>query len=592
MKLKTCILLLIFVFGYESLANAIVDRSNFSNNSSISKSSIVRSSIYENDEITQDYGIIIEDLLEKIQATPDNYSLYIQLIDAYIKSQNYHEALDKLMFLVEEKSENKLSEENKQEINQLYHNIAEYSKYKKNKSSIFVNLGALALLNDDYPTAEKYIKNSIRNITDQYLVLLGINYIYSVTENYNEAISACNLLASLNKSNVNSIKKLKIYYFIKDDNLNAALIEYKELCLKGDDIGPKLKYELFKTMSKNNFSEKKIAETLFSQYGKDINKSYYALYNLLLEEGDNEYSSIYAKIIKKEFPDSLTAKFFDIENMINNNKKKEAFDALNSIRAKITTEQDITTFNRLLLLLSKDPIFESVNLINKGYYKQALDILNSGNIIETEIILSLKARCCMELGRMQEAIEYLNKAYAYNQNTLLVNLQFGYYYFYNSDYITSRKYSERALQLAISDEEKDLAYKLIDKLNEIESGVYINQIISAFDSQNYKESMRLTDEALAIDPKSSILYYYKGINYIAQNNYAASTAALYKAIELDENNALAYYYLGIAFDNLSEQKNALSCYENFIKLLPQDEYQENEKVEYAKNRIQKIKRTK
>ena len=589
MKLKICLLMLICSFGYEALADAIVDRTVYPRNSLAKQSSIVRSSIYENRVTTEDYNLIINDLINQIQDTPDNYSLYIALTDAYIKSQNYFEAFNKLTFLKEQKDNNKLSEENLNEIRSLFLNIVEYSKYFRYKSSIYVNLAVLALLNDNNQAAEKYIKNSVRSFNDRGLVLDGIKFVFDYTGNYVDAVSVCNLFISLNRDESNDIRKLKVYFLTKNENLNAAVIEYKEIQNLDDDISNDQKYELFKLMEKQNFSDKKIASILYSQNGDNIEKSYYDIYNLLIEFDDKESSSVYAEKIQKNYPDSIVAKFIEIDKLIKAGKNKEALDALNAVKSKVSTEQDITTYNVLSSSIYSDKQQEIINLMMQGYYQQALDILNSKDIIETDHILAYKARCYMELGQMQNALENLNRAVAFNPNSFIVYLQFGYYYFYNADYETSNKYAEKALNFVSNDSESAMVNNLIKKLNEISAGNYINQIISAFDSQNYIEAMRLTDEALNIDPTSSILYFYKGIIYIAQNNYAASTAALYKAIELDKNNVLAYFYLGFAFDNLSEQKNALNCYEKFIQLLPKDEFQENEKAEYAKTRIQKIK---
>ena len=589
MKLKICLLMLICSFGYEALADAIVDRTVYPRNSLAKQSSIVRSSIYENRVTTEDYNLIINDLINQIQDTPDNYSLYIALTDAYIKSQNYFEAFNKLTFLKEQKDNNKLSEENLNEIRSLFINIAEYSKYFRYKSSIYVNLAVLALLNDNNQAAEKYIKNSVRNIQDQALVLEGIKSVFEYTGNNNEAISVCNLFISFNKDNSNEIRKLKVLFLTRAGNLIAALDEYKEILFYDDDVNNAQKYELFKLMKDNNYNEDKIVNILYSNDEGNILKSYSDMYYLLVEFDDVKNAKIYEAKIEKDFPDSINTKFFAIERLIKEGKEKEAYAALEAIRDKVSTEHDIITFNVLSSSICADKQKEIINLIMQGYYQQALDILNSKDMIENDYILSYKARCSMELGQMQKALEYLNRAVAFNPNSFIVYLQFGYYYFYNADYETSNKYAEKALNFVSNDSESAMVNNLIKKLNEISAGNYIDQIVSAFDTHNYKEAMRLTDEALNIDPTSSILYFYKGIIYIAQNNYAASTAALYKAIELDKNNVLAYFYLGFAFDNLSEQKNALNCYEKFIQLLPKDEFQENEKAEYAKTRIQKIK---
>ena len=252
MKLKICLLMLICSFGYEALADAIVDRTVYPRNSLAKQSSIVRSSIYENRVTTEDYNLIINDLINQIQDTPDNYSLYIALTDAYIKSQNYFEAFNKLTFLKEQKDNNKLSEENLNEIRSLFLNIVEYSKYFRYKSSIYVNLAVLALLNDNNQAAEKYIKNSVRSFNDRGLVLDGIKFVFDYTGNYVDAVSVCNLFISLNRDESNDIRKLKVYFLTKNENLNAAVIEYKEIQNLDDDISNDQKYELFKLMEKQN----------------------------------------------------------------------------------------------------------------------------------------------------------------------------------------------------------------------------------------------------------------------------------------------------------------------------------------------------
>ena len=594
MKLKICLLLLILSVGYESLANAIVDRSNFSNNSSISKSSIVRSSIYENDEITiQDYKIMIENLNKQIQENPDNYSLYVLLIDLYLRNQNYKEAYKNLLFLYWENNKNKLPVNVVNELIKLNDIYKTKIKYITDKSSLYANLAILNLLLGNNTYAKNCMKNSVINVIDPILITNGISFIFFKTNSYEEGISTCNLYLSLNKNNKLNIVKLKLYFLIKEQNLNLVLSEYNKIIESGNDISNMTKYELFQLLSKNKISDKKIVEILYGHNNKDLARAYFDLFILLNENHDYKNIDYFAKKICDKFPNSLYSNLLEAEMLINQGKNKEAYEKLKIARNKILTDQDIIIFNRILTLISLQPAREATMLFKQGHYKQALDILNNKNIFETEQILAIKASCCIKMGKMQEALEYLNRAIAYDPNNYAVNLQFAYYYFYNREYELARKYAEKSLQESRRLKLKTkLVNDLLDEINKKKVKKYLNLIEENYNNQNYYETKRLINEALKIDPKSSFVYLYKGLINISENNYAASTAALYKAIELDENNALAYYYLGIAFDNLSEQKNALSCYENFIKLLPQDEYQENEKVEYAKNRIQKIKRTK
>ena len=592
MKLKICLLLLILSVGYESLANAIIDRSLPNRNSAINKSSIVHSSIFEDKIQEQDYESIINDLNNQINENPEEYSLYVSLIEAYIKNKNYNEAYDKLLFLKYMKDQDKLSDENNEEIKKLYFNISKYSKYLRQKSSIYVELALLAILNDNYIAAENYIKNSVKNVTNQYIVINGINIVFENTQNYIDAVSTYNLFLSLNKANTNEVKKHKIYFLLKSNNLNAALSEYSDLLQNNDDLYSYQKYELLKAMIESNINDKKIYETFYKNKDGSLLNFYFEAYNLLEENKNNDLAKHYADKIVKEFPDSTSAEFIKAINLINQGKNIEAYNILNSLRNRISAEDEINLFNRLLVLISGDNFSEVLGLIDQGYYKQAIEILNSKNIIESELTSALKAKCYIELNQMKKALECLNKGLTYNPNYYLLNLNFAEYYQRNDNCELARKYAEKAYNLSINDIQRDVSQSVINSINEIEAGKYTNKINSALDSQNYEEAMRLIDAALSIDPNSSELYFYKGLCNIAQSNYAESTAALYKSIELDENNVLAHFYLGVAFDNLSEEQNALNYYERFLQLLAVDEYQETEKAEYARARIQKIKKIK
>lgn len=592
MKLKICLLLLILSVGYESLANAIIDRSLPNRNSAINKSSIVHSSIFEDKIQEQDYESIINDLNNQINENPEEYSLYVSLIEAYIKNKNYNEAYDKLLFLKYMKDQDKLSDENNEEIKKLYFNISKYSKYLRQKSSIYVELALLAILNDNYIAAENYIKNSVKNVTNQDIVINGINIVFENTQNYIDAVSTYNLFLSLNKANTNEVKKHKIYFLLKSNNLNAALYEYSDLLQNNDDLYSYQKYELLKAMIESNINDKKIYETFYKNKDGSLLNFYFEAYNLLEENKNNDLAKHYADKIVKEFPDSTSAEFIKAINLINQGKNIEAYNILNSLRNRISAEDEINLFNRLLVLISGDNFSEVLGLLDQGYYKQAIEILNSKNIIESELTLALKAKCYIELNQMKKALECLNKGLTYNPNYYLLNLNFAEYYQRNDNCELARKYAEKAYNLSINDIQRDVSQSVINSINEIEAGTYTNKINSALDSQNYEEAMRLIDEALSIDPNSSELYFYKGLCNIAQSNYAESTAALYKSIELDENNVLAHFYLGVAFDNLSEEQNALNYYERFLQLLAVDEYQETEKAEYARARIQKIKKIK
>ena len=96
---------------------------------------------------------------------------------------------------------------------------------------------------------------------------------------------------------------------------------------------------------------------------------------------------------------------------------------------------------------------------------------------------------------------------------------------------------------------------MLDLINKADADKLLGDITTSIEMQNYSEAMRLTNEALSINPKDANLYFYKGIIYSSMNDYYLATAPFYKALELDKNNAETYYYLAVCFDNLSEFEN-------------------------------------
>ena len=239
----------------------------------------------------------------------------------------------------------------------------------------------------------------------------------------------------------------------------------------------------------------------------------------------------------------------------------------------------------MLAKLSDEPVEEANSLMNTGLYSQALSVLESANQDNLYVILGM-ARANYYLGNKRVAFEQLNKAMTFYPNNADVFYYFAYIFYEEKDYESAQKYLKKTFEVSPNHK---FALSLTDAINTKLANKYMSQITSSFEMQNYTETMRLVNEALAINPKSSTLYLYKGLVYISQNQYAKATAPLYKAIDIDKNNISAYFYLAEAFDNLSEPQNALSYYEKFIRLVPSDNFGESEKIEYAKARIQKLK---
>lgn len=551
-------------------------------------SSIVRSSVNMDEDIA-DYSKVITELQEQINLNPDDYSLLVPLVDAYLKTKKYENAYEDLEYLNSLKNSGKLSEEVLQDIEKLRVKTMDRGKYSRDKSSLFLNVAVINLICDNFAEAEKNIRKASLNTVNHKMYVDALKLVIDSSADYENGLLFSNIYLTNNKIPEDikkEIAKLRVYFFTNQGKYEDALNEQIEILQTADrDSG--VLYETYKLLVRNNASDDKILRTLFGENCKNKEQCYYDLYNLLFENNNYDDAKAYGEKLEKQYPSSLSTAFLKAERLLKEGQINQVIEILNSVSDKLSRNEDIATYNRLMASISRTPDKEALKLFNQGYPEKALELLDAKNIAQTPNILAFKARCCMVLNRMQEALDYLNRAISLDSDNLFVNIQFGNYYYVTKDYETARQYAEKCLQI---EPDNEFAMQLLDKLNELDASDYISQIIDTYEAQNYEETERLIDEALKIAPNSAVLYYYQGLTYIAKNNYAASTASLYKSLELDSSNIFTYYYLGITFDNLSEYENAYNCYVQFLKLLPPDELGESDKIQHAKSRINKLQK--
>lgn len=592
MKFKVCLLLSAFCIFSSSVASASSYYYEKQPSGMLVKSvkkptsSIVRTTVKQAQDKT-DYAKVISDLQKQVAENPDDFSLFVPLVEAYLNTNQYEIAYDDLNFLNSLKNNGRLSSNVINDINKLRLKMDARSKYLQNKSLSFVNIALLNLICDDFISAQKYMKKASFNVTNHKIYLDALKLIIDSSTDYENGILLANTYLINNEISTEQkleLAKLRVYFYTHLGLFEEALDEQVSILYSSNRDSETI-YETYKLLVRNDISEDKVIKTLYPENSRNKEQCYYDLYKVLLENNNYEDAKIFADKLEKQYPDSLNTAFLKAETLLNEGHINQVVEILSTISDKLTRNEDITIYNRLMASVSKTPDKEALKLFNQGYPDKALELLEGKNIPQNANILAFKARCCMELNRMQDALDYLNRAISLDGDNIFVNLQFGNYYFANNDYELARKYAQRCLEL---DANNQFAAELIDKLNEIDASDYISQIISTYEAQNYEETARLLSEAIKIAPNAAILYYYQGLTNIAENNYAASTASLYKSLELDNTNIYAYYYLGIAFDNLAEYENAYGCYSQFLKLLPPDELGESEKIQYARTRINKL----
>ena len=577
---KIVCLLLLFSFGVSASADAIVKRNYPYNRTAIQSSSIV------NSNADYDYNSLnaaIKEIQNKIKTNSNDYILYVSLIELYIKTKQYDKAHEELIFINNLSKQNKLNSTVKSYISSVYENCKKNGRYERNKAALYINLAMFALVLNDNVQAEEYISAAADLAADNKMLESAAAIIFDSMQMPDKAVAVCDKILTKNPKALN-IRKLKASYLVQQKNTEAAIAEYTKI-IQADSEDIDSKYHLYRLLEAKKLSEKDIIKYFYNPDKDTLDEVYYKLADMLLKKDDIDSARAFANTLVNKFPDNAEGYILLSEIYRKEGRLKESYEALSKVRDRADNNEAIAKYNVILAKLSDEPVREANSLISTGLYQQALDVLDSANQESLYVILT-QARANYFLDNKYKTLELLNKSMSLYPDNSDVYCAFGYIYLKEKDIESARKYVNKSLKL---NPQNKTASDLLDMVNKAESDKYMNSIVNSFDSQNYQEAMRLIDEALAVNKKEPVLYYYKALTYIAQNNYAASTASLYKCIELDKNNALAYFYLGIAFDNLSEPKNALSYYQQFINLLPADELGESERLNYAKVRIQKLK---
>lgn len=580
MNLKLCCLIFVLIISCSySYASNIVKSYSTDGRSAIQSSDYLKSRTTKN--TISDYEAVYSELTSKIEQNPQNYVLYTDLIEFFIKNGKYEQAFEELDFLNNISVQGKLDSVSLNNLKSLKQLILKNVRYSQHKSSLYLNLAMVNLILNDISVAENAMIYAARRIENSDLFVATVNSVYNTTKNYEAGIVLTDNVLLQSPDNI-PLRKLKALYLTQTENTDKASEEYvKILALNPDD--KESIYNLYNILSSQKLSDKNLLKKMFSNKSAG-EQNYYNLAEVLFEHNDIQGAQNYASQLIEKYPDNVSGYLLLCEIYRKQGDLKEAYEVLQKARDKADDGQTVAKYNILLAKLSDQPVKEADSLMNNNMYEQALSVLQSADSENLYVILGM-ARANYFLDNKQTAFELLNKAMSFYPQNADVMYYFAFCFFMEKDYESARKYVNETLRL---EPKHSYGLKLLDTLNKAESDKFMNDISSAFERQDYEAAMNFVDSAMNIYDKDATLYYYKALIYIAMNNYAAATAPLYKSLDLNKKNILCYFYLGLAFDNLSEKENALENYKKFVEKLPADDYGESEKLEYAKTRIEKL----
>ena len=581
MKIKLLGLVVILSFFNVAFADSVIEKRTIPRRSAIQSTNMVFTSSSER-PVYNVYNSAIKEIQNKISQNPNDYSYYVALIELYIKSNQNKQAYEELVFLNNLAMKNKLSTKDIKSVDELRTTLSKSVRYERNLFWLYINLAMTNLIMQDSESAIQCIVSASRNISDAKVLVDALGKVFDFTGDYNSAIQTIDKILLANPSNI-ELRKHKANYLVQIGKTEDAVKEMVQVLLIQPNDND-TKYSMLKLLTSQSASEKDILKKLYPNKVVDYQNAYFDIAELFMQNNDLNNAKEYAAKLVKKYPENANGYILLSEIYKKEGNLKDSMEALSYVRDKADNNEQISKYNVLLAKLSDQPTKEADSLMNNGLYAQALNVLESSDQNNLYVILGM-ARANYFLENKQTSFELLNKAMSLYPNNPDVFYYFAYILFNEGDIESSRNYLSQAFKV---NPNHQFSLHLLDVLNKFDSDKYVTQIISAFDAQNYEESMRLINEALSINKKDSGLYYYQGLTYIAMNNYAAATAPLYKAIDLDKKNTLAYFYLGLSFDNLSEPDNALAYYRKFIELLPSDDYGESEKLNYAKSRIEKL----
>jgi tetratricopeptide (TPR) repeat protein len=107
-----------------------------------------------------------------------------------------------------------------------------------------------------------------------------------------------------------------------------------------------------------------------------------------------------------------------------------------------------------------------------------------------------------------------------------------------------------------------------EERRQMRAAAYFASGRTAYDQENYSQAVDQFTKALQVDPKDPLIFYHRGLAYVAQDDFAEALADFTEALKINPKNPMAHYHRGIAHRLLGQHDQAIEDYTRALKLDP------------------------
>ncbi len=447
---------------------------------------------------------------------------------------------------------------------------------------LYALMGSILLIEQDKSGAVNYILKAKELNPSKYSTLLGKIYYIN-----GERDKAYDILSEQVQKYPSDYEALyyKTLLLANKGNIKEIQKNCQQL-LNANKYTTEASAILFRILDSENASNEKIINSLLPKNrGIAIDKGYDILIPKMIKRNQTAVAEKMILNSEQYNPDNVNLYLTAAEAYAEKGDTGNARNYLEKSKRLLDSPEDISRYNLVAATFSGEQLKGARDLALSGKYDDAIKVYEkSKNPDSVETLLGL-ADSYAGMGDNTKALGYLNKAMTMYPENADVYYSFAKYFANNNDIETARKYINNAQRL---NPKSPKIEQLSNKLRGKKLEDLFDEAFSAFDTQNYEETISILNKIIKIEPNNYTAYYYKGLTYGNMNNYGAAINEFMRAKKLNPQFVFVDYLLAIAYDNLGEIHEAKKYYNAYLSNEHNVTNENAEYINYAKARVQKL----